>query len=176
MATVGQIIDEMGLSTKGGKNYKMVVASIKRLNQISIELETRRQDLYFGKSWTGGKFRIVDVQWKTFQEQGLIYCQFTPLMVKWLKEQATYYSWNIRRQLKTDNAKALHRFLSTQGKSYSNTLIYIASVIEWYGPKSRIRPQMQAVLETLRDDFNWCDFKITGNGRKHPFYLEFWRT
>jgi hypothetical protein len=170
MATVGQIIEEMSL-TLGGNNYKYVVDSIKRLNQISIELETRKQDMYFGESWTGGKFRIVDIQWKTYHDQGLVYCQFTPLMAKWLKEHATYYSWDIRRQLKTDNAKALHRFLSTQGKSYSNTLVYIAKVIEWYGNKSRLRPQMQSILETLRDDFSWCDFRITGNGRKTPFTL-----
>lgn len=176
MATIGQIIEELGLRTKGGNNYKNVLASLKRLNQISIELETRKQDMYFGTSWTGGKFRIVDIEWKTYTDQGLIFCQFTPLMVKWLKEHATYYSWDIRRQLKTDNGKTLHRFLSTQGNSYSQSLAYIADTIEWYGNRSRLKPQMQSILETLKDDHQWCDFRITGNGRKAPYHLDFWRT
>ena len=175
MATIGQIIEEIGLKSKGGNNYKNTLNSIKRLNQISIEIETRKQEMYLGESWSGGKIRLVDIQWKTFENQGLIYCQFTPVMVKWLKEHATYYSWDIRRQLKTDNAKALHRFLSTQGNNYSGPLVYIADVIEWYGPRNRLRPQMQAILEQLRDEFSWCDFEITGHGRKNPFHLKFWR-
>ena len=174
IATVGQINAEAGL-VKAGNNYKNTLASIKRLNQISIELETRKQEMYLGESWNGDKIRLVDIKWKAYQQEGLIYAQFTPIMVKWLKEQATYYNWEIRRKLATSNARALHRFLSTQGQSYTAPLSYIADNIGWHGDRKRLRPRMEAALKDLRDNHNWCDFEITGKGRVTPFVLEFRR-
>ncbi len=174
VATVGQINAEAGL-TKAGNNYKNTLASVKRLNQISIELETRKQEMYLGESWNGDKIRLVDIQWKAYQQEGLIYAQFTPIMVKWLKEQATYYNWEIRRKLTTSNGRALHRFLSTQGQSYTAPLTYIADTIEWHGDRKRLRPRMESVLKDLRDNHNWCDFEITGKGRVTPFVLNFVR-
>ena len=174
LATVGQINAEAGL-VKAGNNYKNTLASIKRLNQISIELETRKQEMYLGESWNGAKIRLVDIKWHAYQQEGLIYAQFTPIMVKWLKEQATYYNWEIRRKLTTSNARALHRFLSTQGQSYTAPLNYIADTIEWHGDRKRLRPRMESALIDLRDNHNWCDYEITGKGRVTPFVLEFRR-
>jgi len=174
LATISQINQELGL-TKAGNNYKSTLASIKRLNHVSIELETRCKDMYFGESWAGEKIRLVDIKWRTFEEQGFILAQFSPIIVKWLKEQCTFFNWKIRRQIKSANGRALHRFLSTQGKHYKAKLEYIADVIEWDGNRSRIRPRMEAILTQLRDDHGWCDFEITGTGRTAPFELEFWR-
>ncbi len=174
LATVGQINAEAGL-VKAGNNYKNTLSSIKRLNQISIELETRKQEMYLGESWNGGKIRLVDIKWHAYKQEGLIYAQFTPIMVKWLKEQATYYNWEIRRKLTSSNARALHRFLSTQGQSYTAPLNYIADTIEWHGNRQRLRPRMEAALIDLRDNHNWCDFEITGKGRATPFVLKFRR-
>ncbi len=87
----------------------------------------------------------------------------------------TYFDWSIRRKIKSSNGKALHRFLSTQGNSYRAELNYIADAIEWDGDRSRLRPRMESVLNQLKDDLDWCDFKITGTGRTTPFILEFRR-
>lgn len=174
IATVGQINNELGL-TKGGKNYRDTLASIKRLAHVGIELEIRKKDLYLGDSWDGQNLRLVDIQWRAFEEQGLIFAQFSPIMVKWLREQATFFNWSIRRKLPNANAKALHRFLSTQGKQYRKELDYIANTIEWHGDRRRLRPRMESVLTLLRDEHDWCDYEITGTGRTTPFVLEFWR-
>ncbi len=174
IATVGQINSEIGLS-RAGKNYKATLASVKRLGHIGIELETRKKDLYLGNSWNGENIRLLDIKWRAYQEEGLIFAQFSPIMVKWLREQATYYNWSIRRQIKSSNGRALHRFLSTQGKYYRAELNYIADAIEWDGDRARLRPRMEAVLVQLRDKLDWCDYKITGTGRSTPFILEFWR-
>ena len=174
IATLGQINAELGI-TKGGKNYRNTLASIKRLAHVSIELETRKKHLYMGDSWDGQTLRLVDIQWRAFEEEGLIFAQFSPIMVKWLREQATYYNWSIRRELPSANAKALHRFLSTQGKHYRAELEYIADAIEWYGDRDRLRPRMETVLKLLRDEFDWCDYEISGTGRSTPFVLDVWR-
>lgn len=175
IATVGQINKELGINDSG-VNYKSTVDSIKRLGHVSIELETRKKELYLGDSWTGQTIRLVDIQWKTYETDGLIFAQFSPLMVKWLREQATYHNWNIRRKIKSSNGRALYRFLCTQGNHYRKEMEYIANVIHWHGNRSRLRPRMEAVLEQLRDEFNWCNYKIHGTGRNEPFELEIWRT
>ena len=173
-STIGRINAEIGLS-RSGNNYHATLASVKRLCHVGIELETRKTDLYLGDSWNGENIRLVDVKWRAFEEDGLIFAQFSPIIVKWLKEQATFYNWSIRRKIKSANGKALHRFLSTQGKHYRAELNYIADAIEWDGQRHRIRPRMEAVLKQLRDEHEWCDFEITGTGRSTPFILEFWR-
>lgn len=174
IATVGQIISKLGLNDSG-LNYKTVLGSIKRLSNISIELETKKRELYLGDSWNGQSIRIVDVRWKAYETEGLIFAQFSPIIVKWLKEQATYHNWKIRRKIKSENGRALYRFLCTQGDHYKAPLEYIADVIHWYGNRSRLKPRMEAVLNQLRDEFKWCDFKITGTGRNEPFVLEIWK-
>jgi hypothetical protein len=175
IATVGQINQEIGLS-RAGNNYKNTLAAIKRLGQVGIEIETRKSEMYLGKSWTGETIRLVDLKWRAYNEEGLIFAQFSPIMVKWLREQATYYNWKIRRELKSANGKALHRFLSTQGNHYRKEIEYIADVIGWYGDRNRLRPRMEQVMKQLRDKHDWCTYEITGTGRANPFVLEFWRT
>lgn len=174
IATVGQINTEMGL-TSAGKNYKNTLAACKRLNHVALEIETRKKDLYLGESWNGETIRLVDIKWKAYDEEGLIYAQFQPVMIKWLKEQATYFNWGIRRRIKSANGRALHRFLSTQGQHYKAPLNYIADAIGWHGSRQRIRPRMEDTLTRLKNEFEWCDYEITGSGRATPFVLEFWR-
>jgi hypothetical protein len=174
IATIGQINSEIGLS-RAGKNYKATLASLKRLSHVGIELETRRKDLYLGESWDGENIRLIDIKWRAYEDEGLIFAQFSPVIVKWLKEQATFFNWSVRRQIKSPNGKALHRFLSTQGKHYRAELDYIANAIEWDGNRDRLRPRMEAVLKQLRDELDWCNFEISGTGRSTPFVLEFWR-
>ena len=153
IATVGQINKELGINDSG-VNYKATLASIKRLAHVGIELETRKKDLYLGESWNGQTIRLVDIQWKTYDEEGLIFAQFSPIMVKWLREQATFHNWKIRRQIKSANGRTLYRFLCTQGNYYRRELDYIADVIHWHGNRSRLRPRMEAVLTQLRDSFS----------------------
>ncbi|WP_157197812.1 MULTISPECIES: hypothetical protein [Methylomonas] len=174
IATVGQINKELGINDSG-LNYKSTVESIKRLGHVSIELETKKRDLYLGETWTGQTIRLVDIQWQTYKEDGLIFAQFSPLMVKWLREQATYHNWKIRRSIKSANGRALYRFLCTQGNYYKRELDYIADAIHWHGNRSRLRPRIEAVLQQLKEQFNWCDYHIHGTGRSEPFILEFWR-
>lgn len=174
IATVGQINKELGINDSG-LNYKATVESIKRLAHVSIELETRKKDLYLGETWDGQTIRLVDIQWRAYEEDGLIFAQFSPLMVKWLREQATFHNWKIRRKISSANGRALYRFLCTQGNYYKKELEYIANVIHWHGDRSRLRPRMEAVLIQLRDEFDWCDFVIHGTGRSEPFVLEFSR-
>lgn len=174
IATVGQINKELGINDSG-LNYKATIESIRRLAHVSIELETRKKDLYLGESWDGQTIRLVDIQWRAYEEDGLIFAQFSPLMVKWLKEQATFHNWKMRRQISSANGRALYRFLCTQGNYYKKELEYIADVIHWHGDRSRLRPRMEAVLKQLRDQFDWCDFVIHGTGRSEPFVLEFSR-
>lgn len=172
--TVSQILEEMGL-TQSGKNYKACLASLKRLNHVSIEIETTKKDLYLGTSWSGEKIRLVDIKWQSYEADGVIFAQFTPIIAKWMTEQFTYYRMDIRRKLKTSNARAWHRFLSTQGQSYKAELDYIADAVGWSGSRSRMKPAVQKFMTELKEVHQWCDFKITGTGRKEPFVLHMYR-
>lgn len=169
--TISQIIEEMGLSS-GGNNYKACMASLKRLNHVSIELETKKKDLYLGETWTGEKIRLIDIKWQAYKTDGVIFAQFTPIIAKWMSEQFTYYRMDIRRKLKTDNARAWHRFLSTQGNSYEAKLEYIADAVGWSGNRGRMKPAVEKFMTQLRDEHKWCDFEITGTGRKTPYALK----
>lgn len=175
IATESQILEELGL-TKGGENYTKLRKTIKRLAHIGIELEERKHERYLGESWEGGVIRLVDIRWKSYDEDGLIFAQFSPVIVRWLKDHATYYNWKIRKSFKRNyNGIALHRFLSTQGNHYKKELEYIADLIHWHGNRSRIKKRVETIMLKLRDEHDWCDFEITGTGKAKPFVLEFWR-
>jgi len=168
------ILDEMGLA-RSGVNYNRCLASVKRLNHVSFELEIKKTNLYLGETWSGEKIRLIDVKWQSGVEEGLIYAQITPVIVKWMQEQFTYFDWDVRRKLTTENDKAVHRFLSTQGDHYKKEITYIADVVGLDVDKNRLKKTFVSLMDKL-EKYGWCTYLIHGTGRSKPHILEIFRT
>jgi hypothetical protein len=173
--TVTQILDEMNM-TLGGENYSSVVASVRRLGASTIELSVNKQQRYFGDMEMGRPFKLIDIEWVLFDKQGMFMIQFTPIMVRWFMQEYSYVDWNIRRQLKTDTAKAIHKFLSSQNRHVKPIeLEKIATTCGITIAKNKLKRAFENCCQQLVD-LGWlAGFKITGTGRKTPHKLEVWR-
>jgi hypothetical protein len=168
--TLSQLLQETGVGDSG-KNFRLALASLKRLAAIVVELEVNKPDLYFGTATHGTSFKLLDIVWQSFEEQGVIVAQFHPLVAQWLMKQATYMDWNVRRKLQGRNARALHRFLSTQPKQYAGDMLNIAKTIGWEGERRQMKSKMLDILAQLKE-LEWINtYKITGTGRKVRFRL-----
>ena len=178
ICTVTQINDELGLSD-GGVNYKNTVASLQNLSELSLTLETKKHDRYFGKFKRGGNFKLVDIQWTTFTDYGIIVAQFSPLMVNWLEKELTYLNWDIRKKLKGDAAKAIHRFLSSQGDKNGYFERELLKIAESVGLADKSQKKIKQLFEDALQqmiELGWLtDAKISGTGRKIPFKLHITR-
>jgi len=174
VCTVSQINDELGI-TDAGSNYKQTVESVKNLSAVVLEINTNKHERYFGKIERGSHFKLVDVQWTIFETDGIIVAQFSPLMVYWLEQELTYLDWEIRKQLKGDAVKAIHRFLSSQGNKDGYFEREIAKISPSVGladkSQKRQKEYFADAIAQLRV-LGWLeDGVIEGTGRKHPFKL-----
>ncbi len=169
VCTVDQINRELGL-TDGGVNYKRTFDSVRRLGATRLELNLKTHDRYLGEVQTGRMLSLIDVQWQSFKENGLLVILFTPVIAHWLEKHATYIDWPIRLQL-DDLGKCLHRFLSSQPKSYKGELAKIALTVGYDGPSKNIRQRFGRSLDKLVE-LSWLDsYEISGNGRSQPLVL-----
>lgn len=175
--TVSRLIDEMGLS-RGGKNYRDIVASIKRLAAVSLELEFHRpylNDKYLGER-VGTNLKLIDVIWREHHDEDCtLEVQFFPVVARWLEQHATYIDWSVRRQLTSPIARALHRFLSSQGRYFKREIGRVAEVIGYDMPTKVVRRRFAEALEDMKS-IGWVsEYQITGTGRNSPITMEIWR-
>lgn len=169
--TISDIHNELGL-TDSGANFKFTRESLKRLNGTVIELETKKEELYFGKSYTGTGFKLIDIIWKNYETEGMIKAQFTPIVANWLENHASYINWEVRKKLKSRNARALHRFLSTQPNHYKRNLKDVAETISWEGESRRMKAGFTKLLNELVD-VGWLkDWQFKQERKRMPIMLE----
>lgn len=172
--TVSQLLAELGYA-KSSDNYRTALASIRRINAVVVELETTKHERYFGKSGTrsrGSSFKLIDVAWDVFKNSGVIYVQFSPIVVSWLENEFTYVNFEVRKKLGTLEARALHRFLSTQPHEYENLASKVAESIGIRATNAIIRRKLQKALDDMKA-ISWLDesSRITGTGRASPYVL-----
>jgi hypothetical protein len=174
VCTVAQILEELGLSN-GGENYKKVIASMKRLGALHLEITVNKHNRYFGDMDLGTPIRLLDIEWVTFKEHGIFTVQFTPIMVLWFEREYTFIDWNIRKQLKGESAKAIHRFLSSQGYHYKGEIAKIAETVGIREPSYKRKTVFDKALKQLQE-LGWLErYEITGTGRNKPHVMEMWR-
>lgn len=175
ICTITMINEELGL-TDGGDNYRETLSSVRRLANTVIELTTRKKDRYLGCCKEGGQFKLLDVRWKAYEEQGIVFVQFSPVVTEWLSHEFTYINWQVRKALgRNDTAKALHRFLSTQPKSYSRNIYEIANIIGLRDEKRRIKTKLTTAVKALKK-VGWLqDYDFEGTGRSVPYKLHTYR-
>ena len=172
--TLSQVLTEMG-QCDSGRNFQRALQAFKRLAAMVVEVETQQAHRYFGQSTKGTSFKLVDIVWEAFETQGLILAQFPPVVVHWLENHASYLQWDVRRKLTGRNARALHRFLSTQPRTYDADMVWLAQTIGWEGDKRRMRTAFETVLQQFID-LQWLEaYEISGTGRRVPHRIHIWR-
>jgi hypothetical protein len=169
--TPRQLCEELDL-VKGGSSYKRVLESLRRINGTVIELEVAKKERYFGSLATrGGGFKLIDIAWDLYQEEGMIYCQFNPLVVMWLEKEFTYVNWNIRKQLTSPTARALHRYLSSQPANYSDKVLKIAGAVGIWVPNKKLTSVFLHAMDQLVKVGWLASYELTGTGRNTPKML-----
>lgn len=169
--TLKQLCDELEW-VKGGPNYKLALQSLRRINGTVIELEVAKKERYFGPLATrGGGFKLIDIAWDLYKEEGIIYCQFSPLVVMWLEKEYTYVNWNVRKRLSSPTARALHRYLSSQPADYKDKLLKIANAIGLWVPNKKLSNVATAALDQIVQVGWLSSYEITGTGRSTPKML-----
>lgn len=170
--TPGQLCEELEL-VKGGSSYRRVLESLRRINGTVIEIEVSKKERYFGPLVTrGGGFKLLDIAWDLYREEGMIYCQFNPLVVMWLEKEFTYVNWNIRKKLTSDNARALHRYLSSQPAHYTDKVLKVAAATGIWVPNRKMTQVFSGALDQMVKVGWLADYEITGTGRAVPKMLE----
>ena len=173
VCSVDQIVREMGLSN-GGPNFKRTLASVKRLTAVRLELNLRTHERYIGETVRGRMFDLIDVEWEVHETHGVLVVIFSPVMAKWLEREYTYLDWNVRRAL-GDLGKALHRYLSSQPRTYRGDVVRICDTIGYDGPARNRKQRLRVALDELVEQ-RWLErYEFTGSGRSTPLVLTTWR-
>jgi hypothetical protein len=150
----------------GGRSSKDTLESIKRIARTSLEFETEIPHV----AKRGGILRIFDVLWDCWENDSVIFAQFSPVIAKWLEKDFTYIDWSIRRQL-TDTGKAVHRFLSSQPRVYSIGCIKLQETVFYMRDFKSFMRDLRSILTQL-EHIGWVkEFEISGTGRKTPYVL-----
>ena len=171
ICTASQIVRELGL-TRGGKQYRAVIESVKDLAAITIELEDRVRTRYVGSTESGRSLRLFALRWDTHAEDSMLEVQFEPAMSHWLAADRTFIDPIVRASLSSDLARALHRFLSGQPAYYSATLERCSNAIGFDGVLRNARPKFAAALDELKCRGWLAHVEFFGTGRLEPVSFE----
>jgi len=154
-----------------GQANRMRLNSIKRLAATVIEFDNKTADKYIG---SGTSVKLVDVAWQYYEDNGLLYVQFTPVMASWFENEYTYIDWKVRQQL-SDTGKAVHRFLSGQPKNYQIFTKKLMNIIGYVRGHARFIGDLRKVMDHL-ESTGWIEsWEIVGTGRSTPRKLIFTR-
>lgn len=174
ICNVLDVLEILGIK-RNGKAYERVVTSIKNMAATTIELEKRIVDRYFGPYHKGASFRLYQVKWVSGPSETVFEIQFEPVITRWLQSEFSYVDWNIRKQIKSPLAKAVHRFLSSQGRLYEISLKKLSATVGSNTDPSKFSNRLRSALDELVAIGFLDGYEIRGSGRRAPQMLVTWR-
>lgn len=146
----------------GGRDLEACRASIKRLAKTSLVF----YEDYLAKEGITHLLSYLGDQ----DAEGEIIIQFYPAIVALLEGSYSYIDIKVRRKL-SDLGKAVHRFLSSQPKTYQIQLIKLKDVIRYDGAMKDFKRSLIGQLDAMKS-LRWLrSYEIQGTGRKVPFVL-----
>ncbi len=151
---------------KSGQSFKARLDSIKRLAATRLEVDVMSDKAV----QRGSVISLLDVAWEKWEADNVLYIQFSPVMAHWFEKAFTYLDLGIRMSL-TDTGKAIHRFLSSQPKSYA---IYAEKLRATIGYPRQAKYFLRDLRESLTklESLGWLlEYRIEGTGRRVPFKL-----
>ena len=155
-------IQDMCGTSKGGRNNKLRLESIRRLAGTKIEFSRETKE----KVKIGTTIDLIHVKWDEYEDNAILYIQFSPVMAKWLENEYTYIDWKLRKQMRSDVGKAVHRFLSGQPRRYTIFAKKLQATIGHTGPYKHFMVDLREALSQL-ESAGWIRaWDIEGNGRK----------
>ena len=161
-------IQAMCGTSVGGRNNKLRLQSVRRLSATKIELNKETRDKV---RFAGTTIDLVHVRWDVYEDNAILYVQFSPIMAHWLERAYTFIDWNLRRRLRTDVGKAVHRFLSSQPRKYQMFTRKLQTTIGHDGPYKYFMADLREALQQLQEAGWVREYTILGNGRKQPHKL-----
>lgn len=154
-------------TSRGGRNNQMRLDSVKRLGATVIEFSTKTAEKFMGR---GTEIKLIDVAWQEYEDNAILYIQFTPVMAKWFEKEYTYIDWNMRKQL-TDTGKAVHRFLSSQPKEYEIYTKKLMATLGYIRNHNKFLVDLREAMDQLLT-LGWIsNYSIEGTGRRLPYKL-----
>jgi len=166
--TIGEI-EEFLDNAKGGRGQKRRLASVKRLAAVTIEF-SKISDPTINSVITKQSLntKIIDLLTEEMTGDSCLYVQFTPVMVKWLRESYTFIDMKIRNQL-TDNGKAIHKFLSGQ-PTFNLSVVKLHELTDSQLSLKKFYAALRQTLNKL-SELGWLEYELRGNGRSKPYIL-----
>ena len=165
--TLHQVVGELGLRDAGSA-YKTTLDSIRRLGACTIEIAQTSAD---GRGSRGRQIRLIDVNWVAYDDHAVVDVVFPPMITRWLRTAYSYLDWEVRRGLKGALTKAVHRFLSGQGSSYTIGCDKLAAAVGYDGRRDHMRGKFRTACQEL-ERVGWLEsWTIEGNGRTRPLML-----
>jgi hypothetical protein len=169
--TIGEIEEFWG-NAKGGRGYKRRLDSVKRIAGSNVEFtkisDKKDEPIIKARSFTT---KFIDLMTEELTTDSCIYIQFPPVMVKWLEGAFTWLDVEIRRELKGDNAKAIHAFLSSQDTFNIGCEKLRTEITDSALPMNKFMVALRDAMKQL-ESLGWCQYEISGTGRKTPFILK----
>lgn len=163
--TLSEVEQRFG-NAKNGQMFKARLQSIKRLASTRIEFEAI-SDKAIG---TGTVVSLLDVAWERWEQEAVLYIQFSPVMAHWYENAYSYLDWNVRMSL-SDTGKAIHRFLSSQPRDYEIYADKLRRTIGYPRDSKYFARDMRESLKRMQD-LGWLtDFRVEGTGRAKPHKL-----
>lgn len=163
---ISDVQRELGVQVSGQANA-LRLESIKRLAATRIELEILGADGFRA----GKTHSLLEVEWASDRTNGLILVQFPPAISQLLESAYSYVDWEVRRELSA-SGKAIHRFLSGQGKSYVIGADKLRTTIGYTRSISSFMRDLRTTMDKLRS-LGWLKgYGISGSGRSTPFMLK----
>lgn len=163
IATPAMIRDQLGL-VKAGENNAKIFEAIKRMAMTRLQFER----LSGFNQYTGTIISLFDVAWQRYEQDGVYYIQFSPIISEWFANDVTWIDWEVRMALPNATSKAVHRFLSGQRASYEIGNKKLQTTIMHRGLIGEFNRDLKKGLEVMKD-MGWVTYwKIEGTGRKTP--------
>ena len=138
---------------KSGQNFRARLNSIKRLASTRLEVDVMSDKAVE----RGSVISLLDVAWEKWESDSVLYIQFSPVMAHWFEKAFTYLDLNVRMSL-TDTGKAIHRFLSSQPKSYAIGVEKLRSTI---GYPRQAKYFLRDLRDSSRNFKNWVGCRNT---------------
>jgi hypothetical protein len=155
----------------GGANFEATLKSIERLASANLKIMNfkDRSNKTVRKS-RGKVIHLFTVDWDTWGQNGVVFIQWHPEVVRELEKNYTYIDWKIRKNL-TDTGKAIHRFLSSQRGYYKIGTKKLREIIGYARPYKYFMSDLRTAMQDL-EKAGWVDqYMILHNGKVHPQML-----
>lgn len=163
--TLSEVEQRFG-NAKNGQMFKARLQSIKRLASTRIEFEAISDKTIA----TGTVVSLLDVAWERWEQEAVLYIQFSPVMAHWYENAYSYLDWNVRMSL-SDTGKAVHRFLSSQPRDYEIYADKLRRTIGYPRDPKYFSRDMRESLKRMKE-LGWLkDYRIEGTGRAKPHKL-----